>query len=92
VRRQSAAPHQRAYYQVFAPADTTLKQMVAVAGKRWAVEEGFEVAKGECGLDEYEVRSWTGWHRHVTLALLAHAYLTVVRAAALPGTAPKKSR
>ena len=56
--------------------------MVAVAGKRWAVEECFETAKGECGLDEYEVRSWTGWHRHVTLALLAHAYLTVVRAQA----------
>jgi SRSO17 transposase len=65
--------------------------MVAVAGKRWAVEECFEGAKSECGLDEYEVRSWTGWHRHVTVALLAHAYLTVVRAETVPGTAPKKA-
>jgi SRSO17 transposase len=92
VRRQIQAPYARAYYRVFAPADTTLEQMVAVAGTRWAIEECFESAKGECGLDEYEVRSWTGWHRHVTLALLAHAYLTVVRAQAAPGDAPKKSR
>lgn len=82
IRRASGAPQERAYYRVFAPADTTLEQMVAVAGKRWAVEECFAMAKGECGLDEYEVRSWAGWHRHVTLSLLAHAYLTVVRAQA----------
>jgi SRSO17 transposase len=90
VRRQLKPPHERAYYRVFAPADTTLEQMVAVAGKRWAVEECFETAKGECGLDEYEVRSWTGWHRHVTLALLAHAYLTVVRARAADPKQVKK--
>jgi hypothetical protein len=66
--------------------------MVAVAGKRWAVEECFETAKGECGLDEYEVRSWVGWHRHVTLSLLAHAYLTVVvRARAVHTGAQKKT-
>jgi SRSO17 transposase len=82
MRRAIKAPHERAYYRVFAPAHTTLEQMVAVAGQRWAVEECFEMAKGECGWEEYEVRSWAGWHRHVTLALLAHAYLTVVRAQA----------
>ena len=77
---------------MYAPADTTLAQLVMVAGKRWAVEECFETAKGECGLDEYEVRSWTGWHRHVTLSMLAHAYLTVVRAqAAHTGTQKKAS-
>jgi hypothetical protein len=54
--------------------------MVQVAGTRWAVEECFETAKGEVGLDQYEVRSWSGWYRHITLTLLAHAYLTVVRA------------
>ena len=91
VRRHIQAPHQRAYYRVYAPAHTTLEQMVAVAGKRWAVEECFERAKSECGLDEYEVRSWTGWHRHVTLALLAHAYLTVVRTQA-DGPARVKKR
>jgi len=92
VRRQIRAPHERAYYRVYAPANTTLAQLVMVAGKRWAVEECFETAKGECGLDEYEVRSWTGWHRHVTLAMLAHAYLAVVRAqAAHTGTQKKAS-
>jgi SRSO17 transposase len=80
MRRPIGSRQERAYYRVFAPAETTLEEMVAVAGKRWAVEECFETAKGECGLDEYEVRSWTGWHRHVTLSLLAHAYLTGVRA------------
>ena len=91
VRRSVENPQERAYYRVFAPAETRLEEMVAVAGQRWAVEECFATAKGECGLDEYEVRSWTGWHRHVTLALLAHAYLTVVRVQAL-GETPKKRR
>src|SRR3712207_7780009 len=50
-----------------------------VAGLRWTIESCFEEAKGETGLDEYEVRSWTGWHRHITLSMLAHAYLTVDR-------------
>jgi SRSO17 transposase len=53
---------------------------VRVAGSRWTVEICFEAAKQEVGLAEYEVRSWTGWHRHVTLACLAHAFLTVLRA------------
>ena len=51
-----------------------------MAGTRWAVAECFETAKGEVGLDQYEVRSWPGGYRHITLTLLAHAYLTVVRA------------
>jgi SRSO17 transposase len=89
VRRSVENPQERAYYRVFAPVDTRLAEMVAVAGKRWAVEECFATAKGEVGLDQYEVRNWQGWHRPVTLALLAHAYLTVVRAQAL-GKTPKK--
>ena len=91
VRRSVDNPQERAYYRVFAPAGTTLKEMVAVAGRRWAVEECFAAAKGECGLDEYEVWSWTGWHRHLTLSLLAHTYLTVVRAQAM-GTTLKKRK
>jgi SRSO17 transposase len=66
--------------------------MVAVVGKRWAVEECFETAKGECGLDQYEVRNWTGWHRHITLSLLAHADLTVVRARATRAASLKKRK
>jgi SRSO17 transposase len=80
LRRQVDKPTELAYYRVFAPARTSLAAMVKVAGTRWAVEECFETAKGEVGLDQYEVRSWSGWYRHITLALLAHAYLTVVRA------------
>ncbi len=90
LRRRVDEPQERAYFRVSAPLGTTLLEMVAVAGRRWAVEECFQMAKGECGLDEYEVRSWTGWHRHVTLAMLAHAYLTVVRAKAVASETPKK--
>ena len=57
-----------------------------VAGTRWAIEESFQSAKGEVGLDHNEVRSWAGWYRHITLALLAHAYLTVTRARAVVQT------
>ena len=89
VRRRLENPQERAYYRVFAPTGTRLEEMVAVAGKRWAVEECFATAKGECGLDQYEVRNWTGWHRHVTLSLLAHAYLTVMRARGV-GKVPKQ--
>jgi len=92
VRRSVDNPQERAYDRVFAPVGTTLPEMVAVAGKRWAVEECFATAKGEVGLDQYEVRNWTGWHRHITLALLAHAYLTVVRTQALGATPKKRKR
>jgi SRSO17 transposase len=80
LRRKVDKPTELAYYRVFAPARASLQAVVKVAGTRWAVEECFETAKGEVGLDQYEVRSWAGWYRHITLALLAHAYLTVVRA------------
>jgi SRSO17 transposase len=83
VRRSVADPTELAYYVCFGPADTPLAELVRVAGSRWAIEESFESAKGEVGLDHYEVRRWPGWYRHITLALLAHAYLTVTRAAAV---------
>jgi SRSO17 transposase len=71
-----------AFYACYGPAGTPLVGLVRVAGTRWAVEEGFEQAKGEVGLDHYEVRKWPGWYRHITLALLAHAFLAVIRAQA----------
>ena len=80
VRRSVSDPDEFAFYRVFAPADTTLAEMARVAGTRWVIEEGFERAKGEVGLDQYEVRKWDGWYRHVTLCLLAHAFLEVTRA------------
>src|SRR4051794_5839457 len=89
VRRSLTDPTDRAYYGCFCPAGTSLTALVRVAGTRWAIEECFESAKGEVGLDHYEVRRWPGWYRHITLALLAHAYLTVTRAAAERGE-PKR--
>lgn len=79
ARRSVSKPDEIAYYFVFGPADATLQQVVQVAGTRWQVEQAFELAKGEVGLDEYEVRTWIGWYRHITLAMFALAYLTVVR-------------
>jgi SRSO17 transposase len=85
VRRSLADPTDLAYYVCFCPVGTALVTLVQVAGSRWAIEESFESAKGEVGLDHYEVRRWPGWYRHITLALLAHAYLTVTRTAAVEG-------
>ena len=83
VRRSVAKPEELAYYVCFGPAETSLEELVRVAGTRWTIEECFEEAKGQVGLDQYEVRKWDGWYRHITLAMLAHAYLTVIRHQAL---------
>ena len=80
------APQELAYYLTFAPSGTLLETLVAVAGRRWTIAESLEAAKGEVGLDHYEVRQYHGWYRHITLALLALAYLAVVRSH-LPGAA-----
>ena len=79
ARRSIAQPEELAYYVCFGPSDTALEDLVRVAGTRWAIEECFEEDKGQLGLDQYEVRKWEGWYRHITLAMLAHAYLAVVR-------------
>ncbi len=75
VRRSREEPTELAYYLAFAPAATSLQTLVQVAGARWSVEQCLEEAKGECGLDQYEVRTWRSWHRHITLVFLAHAFL-----------------
>jgi SRSO17 transposase len=80
LRRSVSDPTVVTPYVCFAPAGTTLTDLVRVAGTRWTVESCFEAAKQEVGLAQYEVRRWDGWYRHVTLALLAQAFLTVVRA------------
>jgi SRSO17 transposase len=77
VRRSISDPDEVAYYLVYAPTDTPLTAIVRAIGARWTIEEVFELAKQRVGLDEYEVRSWTGWHRHTTLALLALAALVL---------------
>ena len=66
ARRRIAQPEELAYYVCFGPADTTLEDLVRVAGTRWTIEECFEEAKGQVGLDQYEVRKWEGWYRHIT--------------------------
>jgi SRSO17 transposase len=71
-----------AHYLCFCPADASLADLVDVAGRRWAIEESFETGKGQVGLDQYQVRRYEAWHRHITLACWAHAFLTVTRAAA----------
>jgi SRSO17 transposase len=91
IRRSLADPTELAFYFTYAPHATPLGKLVAVAGSRWAIEECFEQAKQETGLDEYEVRSWVGWHRHVTLSLFAHAALAALRARAAESPARKKS-
>jgi SRSO17 transposase len=75
IRRSIADPQELRYYFVFAPPGTTLPQMVQASGARWHIEEDFENGK-DLGLDHYEVRSYVGWYRHVTLVLLAAAYLS----------------
>lgn len=90
ARRSLADPTEIAYYLVHCRRGTALTTLVAVAGTRWAIEESFETAKGEVGLDHYEVRKWTGWYRHITLALLAHAFLTVTRRQAVGDDGQKK--
>ena len=79
MRRSLSDPSKRAYYRAAGPVQTTLPELAGIAGSRWKIEEGFEQAKGEVGLDHYEVRAWRAWYRYVTLALLAHAALVVMR-------------
>jgi SRSO17 transposase len=92
IRRKIAKPDELTFYLTLAPEATALAELVRVAGTRWTVEACFEAAKGEVGLDEYEVRSWTGWHRHITLAMLAHAYLAVLRQTAAAGGGGRRPR
>ena len=84
IRRSVAKPDEVAFYRAFGRADVAIEQLAQVAGRRWASEEGFQRAK-EIGLDQYEVRSWQGWRRHITLCLLAHAFLTAMQAVAASG-------
>lgn len=79
ARRNINDPSEIDYYLVFSPEDTTLERVTGVAGIRWKLETSFQALKQETGLDEYETRSWTGWYRHITFSLLAHALLSVIR-------------
>ena len=71
---------ERAYYRCAGPAATPLRELIRVAGARWAIEECFQTAKNEAGLDHYQVRTFRAWYAHITLALLAAGWLAVTRA------------
>ena len=81
VRRSIEGKPEYAYYRFYAPTQkAALETLVRVAGQRWQIEQAFQAAKGECGLDHYEVGHWQGWYRHITLSMLAHAVLAILRA------------
>jgi SRSO17 transposase len=79
ARRSLSDPKQLAYYLAYAPARTSLQTLVRIASSRYTVEQCIEEAKGETGLDEYEVRFWHSWYRHITLSMMAHAWLASIR-------------
>jgi SRSO17 transposase len=90
IRRSISDPDEVTGYIAFARAPTTMIELVRVAGTRWTVEESIQCAKGEVGLDHYEVRSFAGWYRHITLAMWASAFLSVIREETGAEAAPKK--
>ena len=87
VRRSITDPADLTYYACFSPTDVPLAELVRVAGHGWISEDTLQEARQEVGLDQYEVRRWTSWYRHITLALLAHAFLAVTRYNATMGDA-----
>ncbi|WP_089957820.1 IS701 family transposase [Lentzea xinjiangensis] len=85
ARRSVSDSSDIAYYICFGPADTTLRRLVEIAGARWAVEECFQTANNETGLDHYQVRGYQAWYRHVTLSMTALAFLVITREIAKKG-------
>jgi SRSO17 transposase len=94
ARRSISDPTEIAYYRCYGPRGTRLRELVRVAGMRWAVEESFQTAKNEVGLDNYQVRRYDAWYAHITLSMLAAAFLTATRAreATKGATLPRQTR
>jgi SRSO17 transposase len=88
--RRSLADGALAYFSTWCPKATGIETLVSVEGSRWAIEDAFETAKNELGLDHNETRSWHGWHRHVSLVMLAYAMLATIRHHANSATPPKR--
>jgi SRSO17 transposase len=89
--RRNIADGDLAFFTTWCPAGTPVAVLVSVEGQRWAIEDGFETAKNELGLDHNETRSWHGWHRHVSLVMLAFAMLAAIRTKANTAAPPKSS-
>ncbi|MGW6542808.1 hypothetical protein ACWGBH_08130 [Streptomyces massasporeus] len=94
ARRRPQTPTERDYYVAWGPPETTVEELVRVPGARWRVEEAIKLGKSAAGMADYEVRSWHGWYRHITLAQLAAAFLAVQAATATdnaqPGPGPER--
>jgi SRSO17 transposase len=89
--RRNIADGDLAFFTTWCPAGTAMETLVAVEGRRWAIKDGFETAKNELGLDHNETRSWHGWHRHVSLVMLAFAMLAAIRRKTNASAPPKSS-
>jgi SRSO17 transposase len=90
LARRTITTGELAYYRCFGPRGTRLRVLVATAGARWAVEESFQTAKNEAGLDQYQVRRYDAWYAHITLAMAAAAFLVITRATeAVKGAPPQ---
>jgi SRSO17 transposase len=87
--RRTIADQDLAFFSTWCPAGTGIETLVKVEGGRWSIEDSFEAAKNELGLDHNETRSWHGWHRHVSLVMLAFAMMTAIRQRANTATPPK---
>jgi SRSO17 transposase len=92
ARRSISDPAEIAYYVCYGPRRSTLVDLAWIAGSRWHVEECFQQAKGEAGLDHYQVRSWRAWYAHITLSMLALAWLAASKARAVKGESAPATR
>jgi SRSO17 transposase len=90
--RRNISDGDLAFFTTWCPGGTNIQALVTVEGHRWAIEDSFETTKNELGLDHNETRSWHGWHRHVSLVMLAFAMMAVIRARANDVTPPKRSK
>jgi SRSO17 transposase len=90
--RRNIADGDLAFFSTWCPVDTSVENLVKVEGHRWAIEDSFETAKNELGLDHNETRSWHGWHRHVSLVMLAFAMMAAIRHQANKTAPPKTKR
>ncbi|WP_409497446.1 IS701 family transposase [Amycolatopsis sp. cmx-11-12] len=92
ARRSISDPTEIAYYVCYGPRRSTLLDLAWIAGSRWRIEECFQQAKNEAGLDHYQVRSWRAWYAHITLSMLAHAWLAVTRSLAIKGESVSRNQ
>ena len=89
--RRNIEDGELAYFTTWCPAGTVIETLVNVEGRRWSIEDSFETAKNESGLDHNETRSWHGWHRHVSLVMMAFAMMAAIRHQANQATSKKTS-